>query len=69
MWVVITLLCIVCAVITCGIVIVLPMCKDCSELDFDDMRDDDVVCAASSEPKEDNGGDSALNIENLEIKE
>lgn len=69
MWVVITLSIIVCAVITCGIVIALPMCKDCSELDFDDMCDDDVVCAASIEPTEDNGGDSALNIDNIESKE
>lgn len=68
MWVAITLTIIVCAVITCGILIALPMCKDYDELHSEEKKND-VVCAASSEPTEDNGGDSALNIDNIESKE
>jgi len=68
MWVAITLSIIVCAVVICTVFITLPMCKDYDELHSEEKKND-VVCAASGEPKEDNGGDSALNIDNIESKE
>ena len=66
MWVFITLAVIVVAMIAVILCVTLPMCKEYDEL-F--SREDDVAYDAQEEPKEDNGGDSALNIENFEIKE
>ena len=62
MWVAITLTIIVCAVITCGILIALPMCKDYDELMFPkEEKNVDVVADSKDEQNEEISGDTAVN--------